>query len=110
MPESGISTTAGRPLALVVRQAIFSPVVTTMISTKGQVVLPAAFRERDGVEAGQRVEVRRLGPGRYLIDRLPAGSRGGLVARLKACPHKGWFKPLPRTETIDDLIRRRGAR
>ena len=33
----------------------------TTVSTKGQIVLPAELRQRDGIEPGQKFEVERIG-------------------------------------------------
>jgi bifunctional DNA-binding transcriptional regulator/antitoxin component of YhaV-PrlF toxin-antitoxin module len=36
--------------------------VKTMVSSKGQVVLPSEIRHRDGIEAGQDCDDERHGP------------------------------------------------
>ncbi len=75
----------------------------TTVSTKGQIVLPAEFRQRDGIEPGQEFEVERIDRGEYrLLQRKPR-SNEGLVKLLLACPVKGWFKPMDRSETTDDI-------
>ncbi len=74
----------------------------TTVSTKGQIVLPAEIRERDKIEAGQEFEVERLDRGDYRIKRK-ARRNEGLVKLLLACPAKGWFRPLERTGTTDDI-------
>ncbi len=75
----------------------------TVISSKGQVVLPAAFREQDGIKPGQEFEVRRLDEGEYLLTRSKRRRNEGLVELLLACPVKGWFVPANRRETTDDI-------
>lgn len=75
----------------------------TTISTKGQIVLPAEFRQRDGIEAGQAFEVERIDRGEYLLKRRTRRRNEGLVKLLLTCPVKGWFKPLDRTETTNDI-------
>jgi len=75
----------------------------TTISTKGQIVLPAEFRQEDGVEPGQQFEVERLARGEYLLKRMEQRPNQGLVALLLACPAKDWFCPLDRAETTDDV-------
>ncbi len=75
----------------------------TIVSTKGQVVLPAGLRKRDEIQAGQEFEVERIDRGEYRLKRLTRRRNEGLVKLLLACPAKGWFKPFPRTETTDDL-------
>ena len=75
----------------------------TTISTKGQIVLPAEFRQRDGIEAGQAFEVERVDRGEYRLVRRKLRQNEGLVKLLLACPVKGWFKPLDRAETTDEI-------
>jgi AbrB family looped-hinge helix DNA binding protein len=76
--------------------------VKTTVSTKGQIILPAELRQRDGIAAGQEFEVKRLGRGDYRLKRQ-ARRNEGLVELLLSCPVKGWFKPVARTETTDDV-------
>ena len=80
------------------------PVVTTTISSKGQLVLPADLRRRDGIKPGEEFEIERIDRGEYRLRRK-ARRNEGLVKLLLACPVKGWFEPLDRTETTDDLNR-----
>jgi AbrB family looped-hinge helix DNA binding protein len=75
----------------------------TTISSKGQIVLPAEIRKRDGIEPGQEFEVERIDQGEYLLKRRTRRSRKGLVDWLLSCPDKGWFQPLDRTETTEDI-------
>lgn len=75
----------------------------TTVSTKGQIVLPAEFRRRDGVEPGQEFEVERIESGEYRLKRKQRRRNHGLVRLLLACPVKGWFKPVDRSETTDDI-------
>jgi AbrB family looped-hinge helix DNA binding protein len=77
--------------------------MTTKVSTKGQIVLPAEIRELDAIEPGQEFEVERIDRGEYRLKRKERPRNEGLVALLLACPVKGWFTPLDRTETTDDL-------
>lgn len=84
--------------------------MTTTISTKGQIVLPMAIRQRDEIEPGQLFEVARLGRGRYLLRRVTRQPRKGLVALLQACPVKGWFVPMDRSETTDSITTSGGRR
>ena len=76
--------------------------VTSTISSKGQIVLPATLRERDGIAAGQQFEIERLGAGEYLLKRRLPESNAGLVEWLLSCPHKGWFQPIE-SESTDTL-------
>lgn len=73
----------------------------TTISTKGQLVLPAELRRRDGVVPGQEFEIKRLGRGVYRLARTRAVVNEGLVAHLLACPEQGWFEPVPSDSTAD---------
>jgi AbrB family looped-hinge helix DNA binding protein len=75
----------------------------TTISSKGQVVLPAELRKRDNIQAGEEFEVERVDRGEYLLRRKTSPRNEGLVALLLACPAKGWFKPLDRSESTDGV-------
>ena len=75
----------------------------TTVSTKGQIVLPAEFRKRDGVEPGQAFDVERIDSGEYRLTRATRRRNEGLVTLLLACPVKGWFRPMDRSETTDDI-------
>ncbi len=75
----------------------------TIVSTKGQVVLPAELRKQDDIEPGEEFAVERIDRGEYRLKRLARRRNEGLVKLLLACPAKDWFKPLPRRETTDDI-------
>ena len=77
--------------------------MTTTVSSKGQIVLPAEIRQQDDVKPGQKFEVERIERGEYRLKRKSRRRNEGLVKLLLACPVKGWFKPLPFTETTDDI-------
>jgi AbrB family looped-hinge helix DNA binding protein len=77
--------------------------MTTTVSSKGQIVLPAEIRLQDGVKAGQKFEVERIDRGEYRLKRVKRPRNEGLVDWLLRCPEKGWFQPLERTETTDDI-------
>lgn len=66
--------------------------MVTMLSTKGQIVLPAELRHEDSLRAGDEFEVERLEAGRYLLKRSPGRPARGLVELLRSCPERGWFK------------------
>jgi AbrB family looped-hinge helix DNA binding protein len=76
---------------------------TTTVSTKGQIVLPAELRRQDGIEPGQEFRIERIGRGEYRLKRKERPRNEGLVKLLLACPAKGWFTPLRRTESTDDV-------
>jgi AbrB family looped-hinge helix DNA binding protein len=75
----------------------------TTVSTKGQIILPAEIRQRDGIEAGQEFEVERIDRGEYRLKRKERRGNEGLVKLLLACPVKGWFEPMDRKETTGDI-------
>lgn len=77
--------------------------VTTTVSSKGQIVLPAEIRRRDGIRPGEEFDVVRVDRGEYRLKRKVPRRNAGLVKTLLACPVKGWFKPLPRIETTNDV-------
>jgi AbrB family looped-hinge helix DNA binding protein len=74
----------------------------TKVSTKGQIVLPAELRERDGIEAGQEFEVERLGAEEYRLVRVAPAANEGVVDWLLSCPQKGYFVPID-SESTDAL-------
>jgi AbrB family looped-hinge helix DNA binding protein len=74
----------------------------TVISSKGQIVLPAELRRRDRIRPGEQFDVERLDRGQYLLKKLPAPGRVGIVDWLSQCPEKGWFRPLP-SESTDEI-------
>lgn len=76
--------------------------MTTTVSTKGQIIIPAEIRAQDGIEAGQQFEVKRIDTGEYRLKRK-AKRNDGLVRLLLSCPVKGWFKPVDRAETTNDI-------
>ena len=75
----------------------------TTVSTKGQIVLPAVIRRRDGIQPGEEFEVERIDRGKYRLTRASRRRNEGLVRHLLACPVKGWFRPAGRAETTDDI-------
>jgi len=77
--------------------------MTTTLSSKGQIVLPAELRQQDGIRPGQEFDVERVDQGEYLLKRRTRRPNAGLVKLLLACPVKGWFKALDRTETTHDI-------
>ena len=77
--------------------------MTTTVSSKGQIVLPAEIRQQDGIEAGQEFEVERIDRGEYRLKRKTRPVNEGLVKLLLACPAKDWFKSMKRAETTDSI-------
>jgi AbrB family looped-hinge helix DNA binding protein len=76
--------------------------MTTTVSTKGQIILPAALRKQDGVESGQKFKVERINRGEYRLVRQDPPKNKGLVEWLLACPEKGFFVPID-SESTDTL-------
>lgn len=74
----------------------------TTVSTKGQIVLPAELRRRDGIEPGQEFEVERLDVDEYRLRRVSPPPNEGLVDWLLACPEKGYFVAID-SESTDTL-------
>ncbi len=73
-----------------------------MVSSKGQIVIPAGLREQDRILPGHQFEIERIEAGQYLLKRQPVADNEGVVDWLLACPEKGWFESLPSesTETL----------
>jgi len=76
--------------------------VKTTVSSKGQVVLPAALRQMDRVEPGQEFDVERLDRGDYRLVRRAAPPNEGAIDWLLACPQRGFFVPID-SESTDAL-------
>jgi AbrB family looped-hinge helix DNA binding protein len=76
--------------------------MTTRISSKGQIVLPAEIRKQDDLKAGEQFDVERIGRGEYRLTRRQPPHNEGLVDWLLACPDKGYFVPID-SESTDSL-------
>jgi hypothetical protein len=74
----------------------------TTVSSKGQIVLPAEFRQMDRVEPGQEFDVERVDRGDYRLVRRAAPPNEGAIAWLLACPRKDFFVPID-SESTDAL-------
>lgn len=75
----------------------------TVISSKGQIVLPAEFRRIDSIETGQEFEIERLDFGEYRLVRCEPPRNAGVIDWLLSCPQKGFFVPVDSEST--DTIR-----
>ena len=75
----------------------------TVVSTKGQIVLPAEVRQEDDIEPGQEFDIERIDRGEYRLKRREPRRNEGLINLLLACPAKDWFEPIDRTETTNDI-------
>lgn len=67
----------------------------TTLTSRGQIVLPAAIRQLDDLRPGQQFDVERIQEGEYVLRTVFRVRDRGLVHWLLACPEKDWFKPLP---------------
>jgi len=76
--------------------------VKTTVSSKGQIVLPAEIRQRDGIEAGQEFEVERVEADEYRLTRVSPAPNEGLVDWLLSCPDKDFFVAVD-SESTDTL-------
>ena len=74
----------------------------TTVSSKGQICLPAEFRQLDCIKPGQQFEIQRLDRGDYRLVRRVAPPNEGVVDWLLACPHKDFFVPID-SESTDVL-------
>ena len=70
----------------------------TTVSSKGQIVLPAALRQQDRIEPGDEFEVERLDRGEYRLRRTTP-SNDGVVDWLLECPEKDFFVPINSSST-----------
>lgn len=80
--------------------------MTTMLSADGLIEIPEVFRKTDALQPGQRCDIERVGQGEYRVS-VKGGQteepRKSWVDILLACPVKGWYEPMERSETTDDL-------
>ena len=76
--------------------------VTTKVSTKGQIVLPAELRRLDDIRPGQEFEIERVAADEYRLVRVKAPANSGLVDWLLDCPEKDYFVPIE-SESTDTL-------
>ena len=74
----------------------------TTISSKGQIVLPAEFRQMDRIEPGQEFDIERLDRGDYRLVRRVTPQNEGAVDWLLACPQKDFVVPI-NSESTDTL-------
>jgi AbrB family looped-hinge helix DNA binding protein len=76
--------------------------MTTRVSSKGQIVLPAEIRKQDGIAAGEQFEIERIDRGEYRLLRKETVRGKGIIDWLLACPAKGYFVPI-QSESTDTL-------
>jgi AbrB family looped-hinge helix DNA binding protein len=65
----------------------------TVLSQKGQIVLPVPVRQQLHLKAGDDFEVVVEDEDTIILRRVSSPANHGLVDHLLACPHKGWFQP-----------------
>jgi AbrB family looped-hinge helix DNA binding protein len=76
--------------------------MTTKVSTKGQIVLPAELRREDEIRPGQQFDIERIDRGEYRLIRRANAVNAGVVQWLVECPAKGFFMPV-KSESTDSL-------
>jgi len=74
----------------------------TIVSSKGQIVLPAEIRQQDNIQAGQHFEIERVDRGEYRLTRKQAAPNEGVLEWLLACPEKSYFVPIE-SESTDTI-------
>lgn len=74
----------------------------TIISSKGQIVLPAELRQMDHVKPGQEFDIERLDRGDYRLVRREPSRNEGALNWLLACPQKDFFVAIE-SESTDAL-------
>ena len=74
----------------------------TRMSSKGQIVLPAELRRRDGIKSGQEFDVERVDRGEYRLVRCEPEPNEGAIDWLASCPEPDFFVPIE-SETTDEL-------
>ena len=80
--------------------------MTTILSANGLIEIPEVFRKSDDLRPGQRCDIERVGQGDYRVrvtSEQTGEPRKSWVDILLACPVKGWYEPMERRETTDDL-------
>ncbi len=74
----------------------------TVVSTKGQIVVPAEFRKADSIRPGQQFSMERVDDGVYLLKKIASPPNEGFVEWLQSCPESDWFHSIP-SESTDSL-------
>ena len=81
--------------------------MTTTLSADGRLEFPEVFRKADDIKPGQRCDIERVGEGEYRVRVTMKESSGkqkqSLVELLRSCPVKGFYTPMTRIDTTDDL-------
>lgn len=74
----------------------------TLVSSKGQIVLPVDIRHQDDIKPGQSFEIERIDRGEYRLLRIDPTPNEGLTDWLLSCPEKGFFVPV-KSESTDSI-------
>jgi antitoxin PrlF len=84
---------------------------TLLVSSKGQIVLPAATRRRLGLGAGSRLEVSEEGDGLRLriVRAVPAADVKALAGMVKA-PRRGVARRLDQFDPASMVARTRAGK
>jgi bifunctional DNA-binding transcriptional regulator/antitoxin component of YhaV-PrlF toxin-antitoxin module len=57
--------------------------MTTVLGVKGQIVMPADLRNIDNLKPGDDFSVVRVGPGRYLYEKIVRAKARATIRRAK---------------------------
>ena len=74
----------------------------TVVSSKGQIVLPVELRQQDGIKTGQEFDIDRVEEGEYRLVRRNRPANVGLIDWLLSCPTKDFFTAID-SESTDSL-------
>ena len=74
--------------------------MTTVLSKKGQIVIPGPIRERLSLEAGDDFEIMTDGDESIILRKISRRPNQGLIEHLLACPF-----PLEMPERSEELPR-----
>jgi len=77
--------------------------MTTVLSQKGQIVLPSAVRERLHLEPGQDFEVTVEDEDTILLRRINRPANRGLIDLLQSCPYP--LELPPRAKDVSRTIK-----
>ena len=80
--------------------------MTTVLTANGLLEIPEEFRKADSLQAGQSCDIERVSKGEYRLHVTPVNKlkpKERLIDVLRSCPVKGFYTPLERVETTDDL-------
>ncbi|HLB33209.1 MAG: transcriptional regulator/antitoxin, MazE [Verrucomicrobia bacterium RIFCSPHIGHO2_12_FULL_41_10] len=73
--------------------------MTTVLSEKGQIVLPSAIRKRLQLKTGEDFEVENKGDHMIILRRISRPANQGLVDLLTSCPFPFEVPPREKDDT-----------